>query len=185
MLEETGVFDGLGLPMDIGGVKLELLPLNTVISVAPFKGQVMAVADVLRPLIGMILPPVGQLGESGGVRAQWHRPGQWLVFGEAGLMRETSRALSGMAAVADMCDAFGRLSLTGAAATSVLSRLCALDLEAMPVGQVAQSSLADISTTVLAIDGGFELLIARSYAGSVVQRLDVAMRSVAALSINR
>lgn len=183
MLEETLIFDGLASPKDIGGVCLKAATLDKVISIAPLKGQVMGVADVLRPLVGMILPPAGQFAQSETAQSFWYRPGQWLVFGEAGLMGKTSKALTGMAAVADMSDAFIKLSLSGGAVVPVLSRLCALDLEMMPEGYVADSSLADIPVTVLAVEGGFELLVPRSYAGSAIMRLETAMRSVAALSV--
>lgn len=182
MLEITDIFEGLGLPLEIGGVQLEAVALHRVISVAPFKGQVMAVADALRPLIGMTLPPVGQCAETGKVSAYWQHQGQWLVFGESGLMRETLVALSGMAAVTDMSDSLGKLGLAGKA-TPVLARLCALDLEEMPEGRVAHTSLADIPVTIIAVKGGFELLVPRSLAGSAVRRLEVAMRSVAAQAL--
>ena len=183
MLEETGVFEGMNLPAEIGGLRLEAVALRRVILVAPFKGQVMAVADVLHPRIGLVLPPVGQVAESGKTSAFWFRRGQWLVFGESGLMRETCVALAGMAAVTDMSDAVGKLRLTGGVATGALGRLCALDLEKMVPGSVAQSALADIPASVMAIDGGFDLLVPRSFAGSVVRRLQVAMRSTVSRSM--
>ncbi len=171
MLEASNIFTGL--PKTVGAARLEAVDLPRVTLIAPFKGQMMAVADALKSEIGMILPPAGQCGESATARAYWRAPGQWLIFGplDAG-------KLGGMAAMADMSDAFGRLRLTGGA--EVLARLVEVDLALMQAGQVAHTALADIPVTLIATEGGFELMLPRSYAGSVVARIEVAMKSVAA-----
>ena len=171
MLEETDIF--AGLPLKLGTAELVALPLPNVTLVAPFKGQMMAVADALQAEIGMILPPSGQCVTNARAKAYWRFLGQWLVFGEM-----KPGKLSGKAATVDMSDAFGRLRLTGGAAA--LSRLTELDIETMKIGQVAHTALADIPVTLVAIEGGFELMIPRSFSQSAVARLTVAMRSVAA-----
>lgn len=181
MLKAAEIFEDCGLPCTIGGARLEAAWLERVLLVAPFKGQMMAVADALRPLIGVILPPAGQLVESGGLRVFWRQSGQWQICGEAGLMRQTHAALMGKAAVADASDQFGMLELTGG--TAALTRLCALDLEGMQAGEVAQTSLADIPVTLMVTDTGYRILLPRSYAGSVVERLKLAMQSTAARSM--
>ncbi len=181
MLEAAEIFEDCELPCTIGSARLEAVAVQQVLLVAPFKGQMMAVADALRPLIGVILPPVGQLVQGDGLRAFWFRPGQWLICGEAGLMRQTREALAGKAAAVDASDQFGMLELTGGMAP--LSRLCALDLEILPVGAVAQTSLADIAITLMVGENGVLLLVPRSYAASAVARLKVAMRSTAALDL--
>jgi sarcosine oxidase gamma subunit len=171
MLEATDMFEGL--PLCVGAARLEALALPEVALVAPFKGRMMAVADVLKAEIGLILPPSGHCGERNTARAYWRAPGQWLVFGalDAG-------KLAGMAAVADMSDALGGLRLTGGGA--VLARLVEIDVERMQAGHVAHTVLADIPITLIAQADGFELLVPRSYAGSAVARIITAMQSVAA-----
>jgi len=171
VLESQHIFDGL--PHKIGAVKLEVVDLPKITLIAPFKGQMMAVADVLKADIGMVLPPAGQCGESVKAKAYWRTPGQWLVLGtlDAG-------KLAGMAAVADMSDAFARLRLSGGA--DVLARLVEVDVETMQAGQVAHTMLADIPVTLIMGKEGMGIMVPRSYAGSVVARLAVAMRSVAA-----
>ncbi len=171
MLEATDVFNGL--PLHIGVATLAAVDLPEITLIAPYKGQMMAVADTLKAEMGMILPPAGQCGESAKAKAYWRAPGQWLVFGalDAG-------KLSGMAAVADMSDAFGRLRLLGGG--EVLARLVEVDVERMQAGQVAHTVLADIPVTLIIADSGVELMVPRSYAGSVVSRIEAAMRSVAA-----
>ncbi len=183
MLEGSDVFDKAPLPAKIGDVRLEALAMPGLLSVAPFKGQMMAVADSLRPLIGITLPPAGVLARSDTARAFWYRPGQWLVAGDPMLLEKTSDALAEMAATATLSGGFGTLALRGGGALPVLSRLCALDLDALKTGMVAQTVLADIAVVLIALEGGFELLVPRSYAGSVVKRLKVAMRSTAALGL--
>ena len=171
MLKDIDIFEGL--PLTIGAMRLEAVALPSVSLIAPFKGQMMAVADALKAEIGMILPPTGQCGKSDTATAYWRAPGQWLVFGalDAG-------KLAGMAAVADMSDAFGRLRLSGG--MEAPARLVELDVETMQPGQVAHTVLADIPATLIAIDGGFEIMLPRSYAASAAKRIEVAMRSVAA-----
>ncbi len=171
MLEKQQIF--AGLPLAIGAAPLEAVSLPKVTLIAPFKGQMMAVADALKADIGMILPPAGQCGESDHATAYWRSPGQWLLFGAL-----DESTLAGMAAVADMSDAFGRLRLLGGA--EVLVRLVEIDVERMQAGQVAHTVLADIPVTLIVVAGGFELMVPRSYAGSVVARIEEAMRSVAA-----
>ena len=171
MLEDSDIFEGL--PLTIGAMRLEAVSLPSVTLVAPFKGQMMGVADALKAEIGMILPRAGQCGKSDGATAYWRAPGQWLVFGVL-----NAGKLKGMAAVADMSDAFGRLRLSGG--LEVLARLVEIDVDFMQSGHVAHTVLADISVTLIAIDGGFEIMVPRSYAGSVAKRIEVAMRSVAA-----
>ncbi len=171
MLEESDIFEGL--PLTIGAMSLEAVALPSVSLIAPLKGQMMGVADALKAEIGMVLPPAGQCGKSDHATAYWRSPGQWLIFGalEAG-------KLHGMAAVADMSDAYGRLRLSGG--EDVLARLVEIDLEIMRPGQVAHTVLVDIPATLIAIEGGFEIMVPRSYAGSAVKQLEVVMRSMAA-----
>ncbi|MBL1435811.1 MAG: hypothetical protein COB08_006380 [Rhodobacteraceae bacterium] len=171
MLDTQQIFEGL--PLTIGAAHLEAVALPDVTLVAPYKGQMMAVADVLKAEIGMTLPPAGQCGESAKAMAYWRAPGQWLVFGAL-----NAGKLAGMAAVADMSDAFGRLRLTGSA--DVLARLVELDTEEMQQGAVAHTVLADIPTTLIVVENGVEIVVPRSYAGSTVARLKLAIRGVAA-----
>lgn len=172
MLEAQQIVEGL--PLTVGAATLDAVALPQVALVAPFKGQMMAVGDVLKADIGMVLPPAGQCSESPAAKAYWRAPGQWLVFGPL-----TAGKLDGMAAVADMSDALVRLRLSGGA--DVLARLVEIDVERMAHGQVAHTALADIPVTLIAVEGGVELMLPRSYAGSAVARIKGAMARVAAL----
>ena len=169
VFESQPIFSGL--PLSVSAARLEAVGLPEATLIAPFKGQMMAVADALKAEIGMILPPAGRCGESAKAKAYWRAPGQWLVFGPL-----DAQKLVGMAAMADMSDAFGRVRLLGGA--EALARLVEIDVEIMQAGQVAHTVLADIPVTLIAVEGGFELMLLRSYAGSVVARIEAAMRSV-------
>ncbi len=174
MLEDSDIFEGL--PITVGAMQLEALALPSVTFIAPYKGQMMGVADALKAEIGMILPPAGQCGKSDSATAYWRAPGQWLVFGAL-----DGRKFEGRAAVADMSDAFGRLRLSGG--LGALARMVEIDLETMQPGQVAHTVLADIPATLIAIEGGFEIMVPRSYVGSAVRRIEVAMRGVVARGV--
>lgn len=173
MFETQQIFSDL--PQTFGVATLEAVDLAEVTLIAPFKGRMMAVADALKAEIGMVLPPAGQCGESAKAKAYWRGPGQWLVFGalDAG-------KLAGMAAVADMSDALGGLRLL--VPPDVLARLVEVDVETMQAGQVAHTVLADIPATLIAIEGGVELMIPRSYAASATARIVSAMRAALAYS---
>ncbi len=174
VLEDHHIFTDL--PLTIGSAKLEAVALPKVTLVAPLKGQMMAVADVLKADIGMVLPPAGHYADSPKASAYWRAPGQWLVLGPL-----TAGKLAGMAAVADMSDAFGQLRLTSGA--DVLARVVEIDVETMAQGSVAHTALADIPATLIKAEGGMRLMLPRSYAGSVVARLAEAMHGVAAQSL--
>ncbi len=173
MFETQRIFSGL--PQTIGAATLEAVELPEVTLIAPFKGRMMAVADALKAEIGMVLPPAGQCGENAKAKAYWRAPGQWLVFGALDVGK-----LAGMAAVADMSDALGGLRLL--APPEVLARLVEIDVESLKAGQVAHTVLADIPATLIAIEGGVELMIPRSYAASATARIVTAMRAALAYS---
>lgn len=171
MLEALENFSDL--PYRNGAAKLEAVALCKATLVAPFKGRMMAVSDVLKAEIDMILPAAGHCGESDRARAYWRAPGQWLVFGALDAAK-----LAGMAATADMSDALTRLRLL--APPEVLARLVEIDVQTLQTGQVAHTVLADIPATIIAIEGGVELLIPRSYARSATARIKMAMQSALA-----
>ena len=144
------------------------------VAIAPFAGQRAAVAEVLAARIGAGLPEPGRA--EGPV--VWAGIGQWLVEGrEAG---EVADWLGGLAAVTDQSDAWAGLRLAGDAARGGAGAAGAArpaTRRAFPPGSAARSLLRHVPLLLIARDeGGFELLVPRSYARTAVADLARAMR---------
>ena len=77
LLERTAC-DGLGLPLALAGTTLSEVVLGLVTSIAPFRGQEGAVAEVL----GASLPAPGRVQVLGDARLHWVGPGRALLVGE-------------------------------------------------------------------------------------------------------
>ncbi len=175
-------FTGLHLPLTHGGTMLGAGSEGALVSVAPFRGKESEVSAILKRQIGAAFPEPGQAAEGSSGRAIWM--GLNLAFAElpeagaANLMA----ALSPHAAVTDQSDAWAALSLTGPHARAVLARLIPLDLDpaTFAPGRVARTQLRHMMCALLATEGGFRLLVMRSFARTAVHELETAMASVAA-----
>jgi sarcosine oxidase subunit gamma len=170
-LAAATAFDGTGLPLEVGGCRLAALPEARRVVVAPFAGREAAVAAAL----GVALPRRCVAALPSGRVLPFVR-GQWLV-------EEVEAArLEGLAAVVDQSDGWAGLGLTGTAARDVLARLVPLDLDpsVFPPGAAARSQLRHVPLLLVAVAGGFELMVPRSYARTAVRELGEAMRGVAA-----
>jgi sarcosine oxidase subunit gamma len=172
-LAPRDAFAGLSLPLAAGEARLAALPWVQRTAVAPFAGREEAVAAAL----GAALPPPNASGRRGGGRILWAGAGLWLVEGER-------PDLAADALATDASDAWAGLLLDGRDAREVLARLVPLDLDpaGFPPAAVARSLLRHVPLILLAAEGGFELLVPRSCAGTAVKELATAMRAVAARS---
>ena len=169
-LAAAGAVRGLGLPLAAGGGAARGAAGGGARAVAPFAGQG---ARSRRARRGRRRPDGAGAGRGPVV---WAGMGQWLVEGRE---RARSRRLGGLAAVTDQTDGWAGLRLAGDAARAVLARLVPLDLEpaAFPPGTAARSLLRHVPLLLIARDeGGFELLVPRSYARTAVEELAGAMR---------
>jgi sarcosine oxidase subunit gamma len=175
-------FAGLHLPLTHGGTILGAGFEGALVSVAPFRGQEAEVSAILKRHIGAAFPEPGQVAEGSSGRVIWM--GLNLAFAElpeAGAA-DLMAALSPHAAVTDQSDAWAALSLTGPHARAVLARLVPLDLDpaTFPPGRVARTQFRHMMCALLATEGGFRLLVMRSFARTAVHDLETAMASVAA-----
>jgi sarcosine oxidase subunit gamma len=170
-LAPRDAFTGLALPHAAGEARLAALPPVRRTAVAPFAGGEEAVATAL----GVALPPPNGSGRWEGGRVLWAGAGVWLVEGGA-------PDLAADALATDASDAWAGLRLEGRDAPEVLARLVPLDLDpaVFPPGAVACSLLRHVPLLLLAAEGGFELLVPRSYAGTAVAELVAAIDGVAA-----
>ncbi len=110
----------------------------------------------------------------------WAGQGQWFVVGDIGTELLTD-ALHTKAAVTDQSDAWVVLTLNGADASEVMTRLCSLDLGALEQGQTARAEFAHMMSCITPTTDGFEIMIMRSFAKTAIHHTQEAMRKLAAL----
>lgn len=177
-LEIKAATDGVGLPVTQGSVTLAARNLGPLATVAPFRGCHDAASTALAATTGQGLPEQGRAVSVPGVSVIWFAWGQWLVAGHD--PAALTNALQGSAAVTDQSDGWAVLSLAGRDAADVLARLCPLDAETIPVGTAARTELAHMMALVVRSDGGWTILVMRSFARSAVHHIAEAMCSVAA-----
>lgn len=120
------------------------------------------------------LPPPGQAETRGESRILWMGRELWFILGE-------TPDLPGVA-LTDQSDGWAGFHLTGQGARAVLARLCPLDLhpDSFPEGATARSKLAHMAASITAEAEGYLILVMRSYAGTALDDIETAMRSVAA-----
>ncbi|RLJ60452.1 sarcosine oxidase subunit gamma [Litoreibacter meonggei] len=161
--------DGL-LPVTIGSMTLTELPLREMHSIAPFKGA--KVSAALKKATGVGLPDVGRGTAKGGVEILWTARGQYFLIGA------TPPKLS--AAITDQSDAWCAVVLSGESAPQVMARVCPLDLGRMGEGDVARSLVGHMTAIIVKRADGFEILVFRAFAKTLVHELREVMVSVTA-----
>lgn len=169
----------IGRPIEIGEAILTCNQPENILSVAPFKGQGMAVGEAMKVAIKINLPPVGSVTSRNGIRVMWSGQGQWFVVGEFDL-GWLSDALHTNAAVTDQSDAWIALTLAGKDAGEVMSRLCSLDLSELAQGQTARAEFAHMMSCITPTLDGFEIMIMRSFSKTAVQHIQKVMVKLAA-----
>lgn len=174
--------DLIGQPIEIGEAVLACNQPECILSIAPFKGQGMAVNDALRAAVKLSLPTIGNVTSNKQVRAMWAGQGQWFVVGDIGTELLTD-ALDTKAAVTDQSDAWVVLTLNGVDASEVMTRLCSLDLGALEQGHTARAEFAHMMSCITPIPEGFEIMILRSFAKTAIHHTQEAMRKLAALRV--
>lgn len=169
----------IGQPIEIGEAVLACTRPSNILSVAPFKGQAMAVNDALKAVVKLALPTVGNVTSKKHIRAMWVGQGQWFIVGDIGL-ETLVEALDTMAAVTDQSDAWIVLTLGGDDASEVMTRLCSLDLDALDQGQTARAEFAHMMSCITPTPEGFEIMIMRSFAKTAIHHTREVMGKLAA-----
>jgi heterotetrameric sarcosine oxidase gamma subunit len=169
----------IGQPIEIGQAVLICDQPASILSVAPFKGQGMAVSDALKAVVKLTLPTVGTVVSRKDFRVMWAGQGQWFVVG-AFDVDWLSKALRNNAAVTDQSDAWVALTITGGDAGEVMSRLCALDLSQLDKGQTARAEFAHMLSNITPIKDGYEVMVMRSFAKTAVHDIQTVMTKLAA-----
>jgi sarcosine oxidase subunit gamma len=80
--------------------------------------------------------------------------------------------------VTDQSDAWACLSITGADTNAVLARLCPVDLPKMKAREVARTLINHLSAIILATPQGYEILVFRAFARTLVHELQEAANAV-------
>ncbi len=153
---------------EAGATSLTVTPVPVTL-LASFKGQGMAIADLLLRETGLDLPK--RLHASGeDTLVAWYQPGQWLAIGFAA---ESLRpAFDGKALVVDQTAGWVAVHLRGEV-TPFLTDLFGGD--GFPPGTVSFGSLCDMSLMIVAKKTGALLLLPRSGAQQMIDRLKQEM----------
>ncbi len=178
-LVPSSPLDGL-LPRTVGGCSLSAMTPAFITAITARRGAQAALAAALASAHDLRLPPVGRSSGRGGMRLVWAGQGRYFLWADC----PASPTLAKGAALSDHSDAWVVMSLTGALAPEVLSRLCPLDLRASVFrrGHSAAAEIARMPGILRRGAKGFEIAVMRSFAQTAVQRIVDAMTSVAAQS---
>jgi sarcosine oxidase subunit gamma len=141
-----------------------------------------AFASVVENLLGLALPRIaGGVARAGSRRLVWLGPDEWLLLDEDGDAAATEAALVDALAGqhVSVCDVSGNramIRLAAKTALAILSRGCALDLEAQLAGSgCVQTMLARAQILIVAEpDGTIDIFPRRSFAGYVQDWLAAA-----------
>ncbi|PTX56698.1 sarcosine oxidase subunit gamma [Litoreibacter ponti] len=148
------------LPKTIGTLTLsEVTP--TIHSIAPLKGA--RLKD---------FPDVGKSAPYKGGTLIWSARGQYML-----LDAPTPKI---KAAITDQSDAWTSVTLTGDRAQALLARLCPLDTAKMAPGDVARSLIGHMSAIIIRQDAGFQIMVFRAFARTLVHEMTDAMTALAA-----
>jgi heterotetrameric sarcosine oxidase gamma subunit len=162
-----------GRELVLGGVTLSGVALGRVTSVAPFRGQTVAVGA----LLGLGFPAPGRIVQGASHRMVWTGREQAFLFGAV------PEGLADLAALTDQSDGWAGIALEGPGAADALMRLVPLDLRAaaFPPGQVARAPLNHMQAVLLRTgDQAFTLMVFRSMAESAWHELETVLRALAA-----
>lgn len=154
--------DGL-LPVSHGDLTLSEVRPARLTSVAPYRGQEGAVAAALGGW-----PVAGQVVTVPGGRIAWSGVRQAFVL-------DAEVPPLSFAAVTDQSDAWAMVRLSGAGVEEVLARLCPVDLSQLGAGRCARTLMGHMSALILRADNGFEIMVFRAFAKTLVHELSEAM----------
>jgi len=144
------------LPKTIGALTLSEVAPHTIHSIAPLKGAKLAG-----------FPEVGKSASYKGGTLMWSAREQYFLLGGTPPKMK--------AAITDQSDAWCSLALMGHLAGDVMARLCPLNTNAMAQGDVARSLIGHMTALILRVDDGFQIMVFRAFAKTLVHELTEAM----------
>ena len=164
------------LPLSRGALTLEEVAWDPIWSVAPYKGQMQDVSDLLNAALGVGFPVPGTWDGDANVRALWSGLDQAFLVGA-----KPPAGLTARAAVTDQSDSWACVALSGDDVEEVLARLVPVDLReaAFGIGRCIRTQVQHMACVVLRdAPDRFVIMAFRSMAGTLVHELDVAMQGV-------
>lgn len=176
-LKPTSPCAGL-LPLEIGDLRLTEVDPGVITSISPYRGRDDALSDALKAAHGMAFPAPNRATGKTGNRAIWFGQRQALLTGPA-----PDASLAELAALTDQSDAWTVVRLDGAGAKEALARLVPLDLRDAQFrnGHTARTDLMHMSASLTRISArGWQIMVFRSFAQTLVHDLKTAMQGVAA-----
>ncbi len=151
------------------------------VSLAARRDAGAAAASRMQQQLGLELPPPGRWTASGDLVAICTTPGQWLVMQDHNdftLCDRLSAVVLESATVIELSDSRVAIQMSGTGVRTALGTFLPLDLHprAMQPGAVAATVAAHLPVLVRQIDDvpTYELLCARSFAGSFYRALELA-----------
>lgn len=143
-----------------------------VIELAAF-GRGKAARESLSAALGIALPTPGGSAEADGLAALSIGPSRWLIVAPEAAIANLPELPDTEAAVTDLTGGRTILTLTGPRAAQTLMKGAAIDLDpaAFPDGSVASTALARMPVTIWRRAGGYDVIIPRSYAVSLLEWL--------------
>jgi sarcosine oxidase subunit gamma len=158
---------------------------GTTLATVPFAAQVglrvepgSASAGRVEAALGLELPEANRVSESGGRRAIWLGPDEWLVVAadgeERSLVALLEEAIAGEGSVVDLSANRTGLELSGPEARTVLATCCSLDFHprAFGPGQCAQTLIHKAGVLIeQRSDDRYLLLVRPSFAAYVAEWL--------------
>ncbi|KAA9010250.1 sarcosine oxidase subunit gamma [Histidinibacterium aquaticum] len=172
-LSPLSPFAGL-LPREVGSLRVTEVDPGPVHWIAPYRSGLEGTAEAL-----------------GAAGFDWPAPNRWtggasgrLVSvgpGQAFLVGAVPPEIPG-AAVTDVSDGWAVAALEGPTVREVLARLVPVDLSEQAFGAdaTARTLVGHMSASVTRVGEGFEVMVFRSMAGTFVEEVERAARSVAA-----
>lgn len=169
--------DGL-LPVTIGTLSVSEVESTSLTSLAPFKGQSIALGKALKAAHGVEAPAPGHTAHSGDTRVLWFGQDMLLLMGP-----DPDAKLAKHAALTDQSDAWAVVELSGDGASDVMARLTPLDLRArqFSTGQTARTEVQHMMASVTRMGPeAWMIMVFRGFAETLVHDLRVAMETVTA-----
>lgn len=166
------------LPIASGETSLIEATPACITSIMVHKGREKPLAEALKKAHDLAMPAIGRTSTKGGLRMIWTGRGQHMLLGD----KPAARSLARVSSLTDQTGGWAVMALTGASAAEILARVCPLDLRGTTFkrGHTARTEVAHMMAVVTRLNDGFEIMVMRSFAATLVHHLGQAMESVAA-----
>lgn len=166
------------LPIELGDVTLSEAVPACITSLMPQAGKAKALSDALKTAHGAALPGAGRSTGKEGARIVWTGREQYFLLADT----PADASLAEFASITDQSDGWAVLRLEGDSASDVMARLCPIDLRESQFkrGHTARTEVAHMMAVVTRLSKGYEIMVMRSFAQTLLGRVKETMTMVAA-----